>query len=648
MKFRQAAAFLLLALAQVSQASVIDMGPPQDALGHWEFDLYDALGLQRGTSTNPLFFGLVNGSNQLSINSLGQAAVSFPADVMPASQNITTKDLATATATGANAQPIVIGTPTAGSAASFAVTSAATAKVVVTGIWSISGGALVVEQGFAAGSIWVPVGLHQTGTAYTQSSFTSNFVGGQNLSGASNIRVRATGTMTGTAVVTVTLSNNANSVYIANGLTIQDSTTPSQKLGITFDNYAKTRMDATSLFYDTFDVALDTTTRWTATGTSPTSAAGQLTVSAGTTALAFSALASQPTFQLLGNMYSQALAIIQVDSSLKMGAYRFAGLGIQAASPTVAAPIQDGVGFGWDSATGILSGDVWSNSVKTKTVSLSSSQQTDGTFHRYVVYYKTSVVYFEIDNVMVGSITYPNPQLSILPYLNLVVNGASTVSPAATFINSFAGVGDTSRTNQFLSDGTFPWRKATVKPPSTAPASTDTTHVVGLNPVSTLPAGTNLLGKMGFDQTTPGTTNRVSLPDGVVAISGSPTVQGLGTAGTPSGGVSSVQGVSNGQPLPVTATTPTALSGNAPATVSVGVASGALVAINASRKGLVVTNNSSAIVSLAFGANAAVLSSGITLKPGGVWDMDQFTFTTQAVNAIAASAASGVSYQEFQ
>jgi hypothetical protein len=35
--------------------AIIDQSPPQDILGHWEFDLYDASGLQRGTSTNPIY-----------------------------------------------------------------------------------------------------------------------------------------------------------------------------------------------------------------------------------------------------------------------------------------------------------------------------------------------------------------------------------------------------------------------------------------------------------------------------------------------------------------------------------------------------------------------------------------------------------------
>lgn len=49
----------------------------------------------------------------------------------------------------------------------------------------------------------------------------------------------------------------------------------------------------------------------------------------------------------------------------------------------------------------------------------------------------------------------------------------------------------------------------TVKPASTAASATDTSEVVALSPNTPLPAGTNLLGKVGIDQTIQGTTNGI-------------------------------------------------------------------------------------------------------------------------------------------
>lgn len=98
--------------------------------------------------------------------------------------------------------------------------------------------------------------------------------------------------------------------------------------------------------------------------------------------------------------------------------------------------------------------------------------------------------------------------------------------------------------------------------------------------------------------------------------------------------------------LPVTSKVD--LTPSAPAAASVGVASAQAVAANAARKGLVLVNVSpSARISFGLGANAAVLDSGITLYPGGVWVMDEFTYDLGAVNAIASAATTPLSIQEF-
>lgn len=90
-----------------------------------------------------------------------------------------------------------------------------------------------------------------------------------------------------------------------------------------------------------------------------------------------------------------------------------------------------------------------------------------------------------------------------------------------------------------------------------------------------------------------------------------------------------------------------ALTGAAPTFVTVGVASGAVVASNAARKGLILVNSSLASISLGLDGNPAVLNSGITLNArGGVWVMDEYTFTTGAIAAIASLGASNLTVQE--
>lgn len=106
--------------------------------------------------------------------------------------------------------------------------------------------------------------------------------------------------------------------------------------------------------------------------------------------------------------------------------------------------------------------------------------------------------------------------------------------------------------------------------------------------------------------------------------------------------------VTSGGAIVVSYGTPTALTPGAPSFVSVGASSALFLAANAARTGLIVTNLSANLVSFSLlAATPAVLNSGITLPPYGVWNMGERDFTVNQINAIASVAASVVSYQEF-
>lgn len=90
----------------------------------------------------------------------------------------------------------------------------------------------------------------------------------------------------------------------------------------------------------------------------------------------------------------------------------------------------------------------------------------------------------------------------------------------------------------------------------------------------------------------------------------------------------------------------TALTAASPTFATVGISSAQAVAVNSSRKGLILTNTSANTISLGIGASA-VLNSGPTLYPGGVWVMDEYTFSTAVINAIASAAASNLAIQSF-
>lgn len=75
---------------------------------------------------------------------------------------------------------------------------------------------------------------------------------------------------------------------------------------------------------------------------------------------------------------------------------------------------------------------------------------------------------------------------------------------------------------------------------------------IATNTGAATPAGSNIIGKVGIDQTTPGTTNGVvvnssALPTGAATSAN----QSVGTAGSPSSVVNSVQGIGSGTPVGV-------------------------------------------------------------------------------------------------
>jgi hypothetical protein len=80
----------------------------------------------------------------------------------------------------------------------------------------------------------------------------------------------------------------------------------------------------------------------------------------------------------------------------------------------------------------------------------------------------------------------------------------------------------------------------------------------------------------------------------------------------------------------------------------VGVASAQALAANATRTAVVLTNTSNAIIYLAFGSNAAVVGSGIPLRPWGSLSLNVLDNVQQAINAIATAANSNLAIQEWQ
>jgi hypothetical protein len=142
-------------------------------------------------------------------------------------------------------------------------------------------------------------------------------------------------------------------------------------------------------------------------------------------------------------------------------------------------------------------------------------------------------------------------------------------------------------------------------------------------------------------------TTRINTLGQKVAASSTPVVLASDQSSIPvTGPLTDTQLRATPVPISGTINTKTDLTPSAPSAVSVGVASALALAANANRKGLKLINTSNAIISLGLG-NPAVLNSGITLAPYGVFQMDEYDFDLGAINAIASAAASNLAIQEF-
>lgn len=236
------------------------------------------------------------------------------------------------------------------------------------------------------------------------------------------------------------------------------------------DGFLRTVVDPTTLLFDTFET-LDTTNTWTIGGTtSPSGASGSLAVAPGTAANATSYAKSQATFIPGASAYLQFATLVQIEAGVVTGNQRFWGLGVYV-TPTLTVPITNGAIYEIDTATGGLFASVYSNSVRTQTVAL--TRPTDGTTHRYAIYYKASRAYFEIDNVQVASIAFPNPQVSALSTVIGSVNGGSVVGSAPVLNSTLIGLGDTGRNATKLADSKYPWRQQQINADGSALTTLD-------------------------------------------------------------------------------------------------------------------------------------------------------------------------------
>ena len=234
-----------------------------------------------------------------------------------------------------------------------------------------------------------------------------------------------------------------------------------------------TSAEPRQLFYDTFDTGLNTIARWktpVASGTGAVAAtnvagSGSTTLTGGSATNAYSLLESQPVFQSTAPGSIFVTLYLTIEYPVLTTGYRFWGLGVTPATPTISAPMTDACGFEITTA-GKLMAVTYASGSRNQIADLSSSgtntQPADANPHKYLIWFKGDTMYWSIDtasNVVASSTGALGPVNHDLPVKFLAVSNSGTVE---TIVVDGCSVGDTACNNTQLSDGDYPWNQGSI------------------------------------------------------------------------------------------------------------------------------------------------------------------------------------------
>ena len=257
--------------------------------------------------------------------------------------------------------------------------------------------------------------------------------------------------------------------------------------GVTQYGYFRVTNEPTALFTDSFD-SLDTTNKWTtkvSTGTT-TVVLGNLVMQSSTTASAYAGISTQASFLPDGlNFLAEGMTMI-VPNVVQANTLRFWGWGAVPATPTVAVPTANGVGFELDGA-GVLTCVIYQNSVKTNTAASGYTATNNLPFYTAIAR-RADRIDFYINSTLSPVATFLIPALDVatLPGYMIAINGAVAPAAAAQLICTAFGIGTTGCNTEFISDPVNPQWRANVTKPSTAAAATNSGLVTALHPSSPL------------------------------------------------------------------------------------------------------------------------------------------------------------------
>lgn len=247
----------------------------------------------------------------------------------------------------------------------------------------------------------------------------------------------------------------------------------------------RTSQEPNAVFNDAFETD-DTTNRWVnfISGGTAVVSAGALTLSASTTTAAYAARYTAPSFTCRGLNYLAFGTALKIPASTIAQTGRWWGIGSVAGAPTYTAAIQDGYMFYLDGA-GSLFAKVYAAGVEVGSTDITSSKPADNTYTRYLIVERADSVFFYVTGteVPVAFFNFLNAAVEKLPISYITVAGTTPAS-APTLVVQQAGVADTGNNSISITDSTYAWRGATVKPANQAPTASDTALVVSVSPNS--------------------------------------------------------------------------------------------------------------------------------------------------------------------
>ncbi len=258
--------------------------------------------------------------------------------------------------------------------------------------------------------------------------------------------------------------------------TITGTATGSASASIMAAGELRVALEPSQLFQDGFDTAtLDITNKWLA----PVAAGGGVAASntltntqlgTGTTISGYSYLESAVSFPPANPGWLLFYTGVNIVWPIVANQYFFWGMGTSPGSPTAAAPLTNACGFEVG-VTGKMMCVTYQSGTRVAVQDLSAAtgsgkQPQDSSVHKYFIYYKGDNIYWcidGIDNVVGSTLTgAPGPDVNILPIKFTAIAGAvAPVSSGVLTVNT-VNLADTGGNNIQISDGTYPWRQATV------------------------------------------------------------------------------------------------------------------------------------------------------------------------------------------